>query len=253
MSQVTQDTTAAQTTDTTTQQVVTQPVQPPSKSQDAHNPLIYDEQGKRWVDKFWGATGRAKELQSQLEDLQQKVTEHDGVVAERDEQIVRLKDQLGDLGTQVANIPSLSAEIAKLQEENAALERYQLLVDYPDLLDVRVTTQEEVDGEVVEKKVNPLLNLIGSSMLPADALKAELDRLAPVFGKLTGEQQQDSVMSTATPSPGPQAPENGLQAAYDRARAAQEKLNSEGSTPDVLKEFSDAWAEVRKLEAEAAA
>ena len=218
---------------------------------DTNNPLIYDENGKKWVDKFWGASGSLKNLKSENSELQDQLEEIRGKLEEETGKQTKLKEQLADISTKVARISDLEDELADKDERIRTLTRYQVLTEYPELLEFEVEEEvENENGEVVVNKTNPLLDLVGSSGLNEDHLRQRLEVLAKGFGGLTQKDKSQDTMGPASPAPSETTSQDDLEAAYQRAVEAMNALNTGDQSPQAKREYTEAWEEYNKLKRE---
>ena len=116
------------------------------------------------------------------------------------------------------------------------------ITEYPDLLKLKIdqeTTGE--DGETTVTQVNPFLQLVGSSSLSGDALRAELERLSKVFSSWGAKSPEDpAVMTPAVPAQDEPAVVD-VESAYARVLAVQEQMNTGDTSPAVTKEYVEAW------------
>ncbi len=218
---------------------------------DTSNPLIFDENGKKWVDKYWGASGSLKNLKSENNDLQAQLEEIQGRLEEETGKQTKLKEQLAEISTKVARISDLEDELADREERIRTLTRYQVLTEYPELLDFEV--EEEVEGEngeVVVNKTNPLLDLVGSSGLDEEHLRQRLKVLAKGVGGLAKKDTSQDTMGPASPAPSETTSQDDLEAAYQRAVDAMNTLNTGDSSPQAKREYTEAWDEYNRLKRE---
>jgi len=226
------------------------PASPKPSPAEQQDPRIYDDEGKRWSDKFWGAVGQSKQLASKQADMQATIDDLQSKLKHSDTAVIELKTQMGELGTQIATIPDLRQTIVEQTQTISALEKYQVLTEYPDLLKMKVDQETtDKDGETVTTQTNPFLQLVGSSSLGGDALRAELERLSRAFSGWGATPKKDpTVMTPAVPAQGEPAVAD-AESAYARVLAVQEQMNTGDTSPAVTKEYVEAWDAYNKATA----
>ena len=185
-----------------------------------------------WKAKYDGLVGtyraRTNELNAEID--RQKL-----LVQERDTKIASLEAQITALNTQLATANTFKDQVTALEADKQAAttraERLELLTQYPTLLAAQTKAE---DGTVS----NPMLDLLLSSNLPADQLKAKAEALAASLPRQTAQPAGLPPMPTPAPT-GNESPEE-LQA---KAMEAHDRWIKSGQTDTEAKAESDKyWA-----------
>jgi hypothetical protein len=221
------------------------------------NPDIYcPDDGKKWKDKFYGAQGALKQTRTEAAEkvgaAEQQVLSVTETLQQRDATLATLTGQNTELSEQIAAIPQLQGQIEQLTQQAARADLYQVLMGYPQLLEMTAqqTVPADKDGEEPTTiTVNPVLQLIETSNMSVDQLKVTLDQFLQALPQQTeGGQVRSPVTSAATPAPpapGGPATDDAL---WTRVQAAQGRMNSGDNSPEALEEHRAAWAAYREAQ-----
>ncbi len=183
-----------------------------------------------WKAKYDGLVGtyraRTNELNTEID--RQKL-----LVQERDTKIVSLEAKITELTTQLTAANAFKDQVTTLtaekQEAVTKAERLELLTKYPTLLAAQTKAE---DGTVS----NPMLDLLLSSNLPADQLKAKAEQLAASLPRQTAQPTGLPPMPTPAPTGNESAEE--LQA---KAMEAHDRWIASGQTDAAAKAESDKY------------
>jgi len=226
---------------------VPQPVPPVSQKATGLNPDVYASDGKRWSDKFYGAQGALKQVQEQAAQatggLEQQILQLTQAVQERDATIASIMKQRDGAMEQASTIPDLQKQIETLSSEAARAEKYRLFWEFPSVASMRVerTVEPEDGGEAQTVVTNPVLELIETSTMPLDQLRATLQQFVTALPQKAAStaEQRPSASTPSTPTPAmPTSPS--VDDAWARVVAAQEKYQSDPS-PEADREHQEAW------------
>lgn len=234
---------------------VTSAVPPLSPQTSGSNPDIFcPEDSKKWKDKFYGAQGALKQVQAssagKVGGLGQQVTELTQTVAEKDATIAATQLQLVTLQEQIKQIPDLRGQVGTLTQQAARADRYQLLMEFPHLLGLRV--EQMIAGEEGEEPetttVNPVLQLVEASTLSLEQLRVTLQQFSATLPTATPDATPVSrVLAPAMP-PSPAPAGAGGDALWARVQGAQMKLNSGDYSQEAQREHQEAWAAYNKAQ-----
>ena len=185
-----------------------------------------------WKAKYDGLVGtyraRTNELSTEID--RQKL-----LVQERDTKIAALEAQITALNTQLATANTFKDQVTALEADKQAAttraERLELLTQYPTLLAAQTKAE---DGTVS----NAMLDLLMSSNLPIDQLKAKAEQLAASLPRQTAQPTGLPPM----PTPAPTGNES-LEELQAKAMEAHDRWIKSGRTDTEAKAQSDKyWA-----------
>ncbi len=185
-----------------------------------------------WKAKYDGLVGtyraRTNELNSEID--RQKL-----LVQERDTKIASLEARITELTSQLATANTFKDQVTALEVDKQAAttraERLELLTKYPILLAAQTKAE---DGTVS----NPMLDLLLSSNLPADQLKAKAEALAASLPR------QSAAPAGLPPMPTPASTGNeSVEELQAKAMEAHSRWITSGRTDADAKAESDKyWA-----------
>jgi hypothetical protein len=235
------------------------PPQPPASQTPTLDPQVFAPDGKPWSAKFHGSSGALKQVQAEKAEtegaLTQQIATLTAALGERDATIAQLQVQLGTAQEQLGGLDDLQGQITTLTEEAAKAQRYKLLVAHPELLNLRVEQQVQVEGqdEPQTVTVNPAIDLIETSSLPLDKLESTIAQMAAAVGSAVPIAAPAQTPITGPTPPTPPAPNvNDLDAAWEKVKEAQERINSLDASPEAWNNHREAWAEYHRLQTELA-
>lgn len=241
------------------------PASPPASPQPTASPYrredVYAPDGKRWADKFHGVDGQAKQAREAVETERAGYLEQiqglEGNTVAAQSAIQDLTGQVTGLNEQLVQLPALQVEIDKLTKAAALAEKYRMLAEHPDLLQIQV--EEEVPGGEGEEPTtvtyNPLLRLVETSTLEGDELRTEMQRFSKFYAAQSGQTQQKPAspgQPLLPPSPQPAGDVDTVEYWKGKAMEVQERINAGDMSQEARTEFRENWAKVRELEAAAA-
>jgi len=185
-----------------------------------------------WKAKYDGLVGtyraRTNELSTEID--RQKL-----LVQERDARITALEARIAELTAQLATANTFKDQVTALEADKQAAtaraERLELLTQYPTLLAAQTKAE---DGTVS----NAMLDLLMSSNLPIDQLKAKAEQLAASLPRQTAQPTGLPPM----PTPAPTGNES-LEELQTKAMEAHDRWIKSGRTDTEAKAQSDKyWA-----------
>lgn len=222
-------------------QPIAPPVAPPSSPQT--NPEVYAPDGKKWADKYWGIQGALKQTQQQSAQdtgsLEQQVLQLTQSVQQRDAMIKALTEEREALREQAGSIPGLQEEIGQLSQQAQRADRYQMLLEFPELHSLRVEQLQEDGADPQTVLVNPVLQLIETSQMPLDQLRTTLQQFVSTLPS-TVEAPRSPVTSPAIPKPStPKV--NERDELWEKVQAIHQRINTGDSSAEAQAEYAEAW------------
>jgi uncharacterized coiled-coil protein SlyX len=238
---------------------VTAPSQPPSVGP-SDSRLIFADDGKTWRDKFHGAQGLAQQLkgkhEKELGDIQKQIEELQGLVSEKNGSIAQLTDKLSGAAEQLGELQALRERLPELENQARVTERYRALMEYPELLNLQQTDVVKTDdGEEVEMVFNPVIDLVESTTLEGDDLRAAIKRLSSAFGNsqhTVTSDSNDEVTPGAAPAPG-EPVEQDADYWRDKAQGYHAELKADPDNNDLMGKMVEAYAKAREIESQLSA
>jgi len=232
------------------------PAAQPPAGQPAYDPSdVYDDDGKKWKDRFHGYTGALSQQRQQMEAREKELLDQIQALQSQIEsgqtQASTLQTQLADLRAQAELIPTLNDQITQLQAAQAQHGKLAIMLEYPQLLGLSVKeTVTGEDGTQTEVSHNPVRRLIESSTLEGDALRRQIEQLALLYQVSATPVQQPQGYNSPT-APAPAGPVEETVEAW-RAKAMQlhrELVANQDYSTASRERLADAWRKVNELAA----
>lgn len=208
------------------------------------NPDVYAPDGKKWSDKYWGIQGALKQAQQQSAEatggFEQQVLNLTQAVQQRDATIKALAEERDMLREQVGNIPGLQEQIGQLSQQAQRADRYQLLMEFPELTGLRVEQEVQTEaGEPRKVVVNPVLQLIETSQMSLDQLRTTLQQFVTTMPS-PGEPQRSPVTSPAIPAPSSPKVDT-KDELWKNVMAVHARINEGDRSEATREEYRKAW------------
>lgn len=227
----------------------------PGVGQTYDRSLVYSDDDKLWREKYTGQKGRADELERELNKMRESretaLNELKTEIEKRESKIEELSGKLTNAGEQLGELQALKDQLPELEQQARRAAKLERVLEYPDLVNKQVTDLIETeDGQEVEMKVNPVMNLVLNSNLEGDELTAELERLNRMIkADETPKKQETNVTDNAVPGPGEEVeetPEYWIEKAKEAQLAANnDPSNRKKHVEDMIK-YSEKAEEARK-------
>jgi hypothetical protein len=207
------------------------------------DPQIYNPEGQSWKDLYNGTAGGIQSLKSQhvqaLAAVQAKVDTHLAAIQERDATITQLQAAAQEQVNAMTALTEQAATIPDLLQRASYADKLEILATFPRLMTAQ--TAQEVPGEdgadPTTVMVNPFMQLIATTTLDGEALRAQLAQFSSALPE-PSQSTHSSNVPVIPPQPEP-AP------ASTRASVLAEigeRLRSAPTDPTILKEWHDALA-----------
>ncbi|MHC4542925.1 MAG: hypothetical protein ACYSYL_00160 [Planctomycetota bacterium] len=176
--------------------------------------------------------------------FEQQIVVLQQTLGERDAEIAALNAQIAQLTEQGGQIPGLQEQIQQLSVQAMRADKYQMLMNHPELLALQV--EQPGEGEDAEPvMVNPLLQLIETSNLPLDTLEQTIQQFKSALPlPATEVPPRPAAANPAVPPPAPQegsGEPSGEDATWQAVQDAQEALNENPGNMQLQEAQRKAW------------
>jgi len=185
----------------------TTPTAPTASPASAPNPEIFNGEGQKWMDLYYGVIGSTKQLKAThataLAEASQQLTLAQDGVTKRDAEIAQLATASTEKDAMVITLTEQAKQLPDLLQRDAYASRLEQFMLFPQLVSAQAATTipGEGDAEPTTVMVNPYLQMLKDTTLTGDELSAYLAQLSATAVPQATSPTPPTMPAPATPAP----------------------------------------------------